>query len=126
MSLKTWIQEYYLPRPDDALKASILQWEGLQHENLRRHNCYVVKGWVTDNTTQDRLLDGSVCLLCNHFSNDGCHDCPICLARNGVNCCFEMSGELVSPWRDFVVNNDPVPMLYWLKQWKDIEDEAAE
>jgi hypothetical protein len=121
MSLKTWIAKYY-PVPadqvkttEDAVKHSILKWEGLRDQNLEVNECTLLFHAVGDeHDPHDQLvLSSSTCALC-HLHEDGhnsCPDCPLSKLR-GMRC-DEPLGK--SPYSTGMCNN-PEPMINLLKK----------
>lgn len=96
MSLETWIKEFYpvsihdIKSDEDAIKHSIKKWEGLQPENLVKHEV-MLSGWqgaYLINSKDNEVdffeinidifqISSTTCALCYlHIDND-CVTCPL-------------------------------------------------
>lgn len=130
MSMQTWLDKYY-PRPAtdfdlecrrtqlDAVRHSILKWEGLLHENMLEHKVR----WSVHNGIVDAdhdlqfpeifLIDSSTCALCK-FNVYNCRGCPLAKVRGNVHCDDRLLDEELSPYR--VKRSRPEVMVMWLKR----------
>lgn len=145
MSLETWKAEFYPKKanettPEEALDHSLQKWLGLLPENLTKHNVTLMEldGFmaVTDGSIRYTRINANTCALCHHF-HDGseldsdeledpspqCRQCSLAKEREGFACDSEtdeeMDEERRSPWHAFYFDNDPQPMIYWLKRTKE-------
>lgn len=138
MSIETWLAEFYPepanvfnrhyrdiePRTElEAVRHSILKWEGLLHENMRRHEV----SWTNfseiiddtdapDNPVKVTLyVDGGSCSLCQYHSNE-CHRCALFKVR-GKPCDRVIAGEKASPYH--MRKTQPEHMVTWLRRAED-------
>lgn len=138
MGLKEWCQEFY-PRPaadvpeSEALDHSIRKWEGLQLDNLLRHDVEVgyrqglIYSW--GRSRQALRINCESCALCHHYDPEGAEDCsrcPLFLARGKVRCDKTRHDEVISPFQAWIVDDDPKPMLAELNYAKDYVDASPQ
>lgn len=120
MSEETWIAEFY-PVPaenvsaEDALDHSIKKWEGALRKNLKKHGL----------ESAPIVFDGDSCALCVNYlyipKKTACKCCPLFIVRGNVNCCNERPGEWMSPFDQYGLEENPRPMLTWLKKAKEMK-----
>lgn len=119
MTIKTWKEEFYPIAADSdeakesdrsALLHSIHKWQGLEEENLKKHNI-----------TAKRLnayfdIDSETCALCqrSEYSWDTCEDCVLRKSRGG-RCDVKIPGESISPYDAWICDLDPAPMIALLE-----------
>jgi len=131
MSIETWKQEFYAVEASVVgndtdvvlLEHSIKKWEGLQTENLERHELRVDCARIVDVGGVNFYINSESCALCRKclFFNEqaSCAPCPLYKVRGGVACDrvdADADGDDISPfeaWRD---RADPEPMLTWLRK----------
>ena len=127
MSLRSWKREFY-PVPaervakDRSVAHSLKKWIGLLPRNIRRHNLRLKLG--LDNTVPKLIgkdgsmnIGGDTCSLCEHYQEFGdklCVECPLAQARGGHRCDKCIPRERHSPYGEFSVSKDPLPMIGWL------------
>lgn len=131
MSAKTWLKEFY-PKPanktkkSEAVQRSIKKWEGLQKTHLKRHKVYHCDGTVIDEVSDIGVIevDAESCSLCFHYfkacNKNSCRTCPLYKVRDNVSCCDaradEGADEGYSPLDAMIDDDNPKPMLKWLKK----------
>jgi hypothetical protein len=128
MSLKSWRKEFYkVDAKDvseaDALEHSILKWRGLLPSNLKRHKLRADSGNVIESIVHELYLriDSDTCALCVHhveLLQGLCANCPLSQVREDTRCDWAMNHERRAPYHDFTNNNNPKPMLKWLRRAK--------
>jgi len=125
MSIQSWKKEFY---PVDAskcrksilkaLKHTLLKYTGTLKKNLKKHDIEKEKG-------SGRLFDcrgmsygkfgfgEDTCALCpNNFP-----DCSTCiLYKSGNGCLEDYDEDKINPYRFFVSDSDPKPMIRILKK----------
>ena len=132
----SWKDEFYRVDSDDveekdALAHSLKKWQGLQKENLERHDCCIRDGDVIEKDAGDNddydyypeslCIDYLSCALCGYYmksadSNDAdCLECPI-FNLNPSCCHSSIPGEKDTPWDAWSVNEDPLPMIQLLEK----------
>lgn len=106
MSLETWLDEFYPVEAtsvsaEDAVKHSLLKWEGYRPANMIKHGMTKERTYTCIKDSDDKSFYAyeSSCALCVHFTCDD--DCPL------VHCADE--------YREWVQRNDPEPMISKLK-----------
>jgi hypothetical protein len=130
MTAKTWIAEFYpikaeeitehpspkRPSGEDGLKAldhSILKWEGLHHDNLKRHGLDPADLWRTGTgplwSEQGFSVGASSCALC-YMVDEECSVCPFTLTI-GRRCTSKQLLGVHSPWSFWSNAGNPDPML---------------
>lgn len=133
-----WLNRYY-PVParevpvSQATAHSLRKWEGLRKDALDEYGLnlgYLNNVAVTAVCYRTNVLtiDNVSCALCIHHQNTfadlPCPSCPLAIARGGVACTQRMETEARSPWAVWVRQNDPEPMIQWLRRTLEIEGEA--
>lgn len=130
MSKDTWRAEFF---PTDASTArnmtnleavrhSLRKWRGLTPDNLKAHGLRVsANGSIMDGPQSVLGIDDTTCSLCvKHFAVYGmltakerCRSCPLARARSGYPCdkTTRKETDLMSPWRVWMVHEDPRPMI---------------
>lgn len=124
MSLETWKAEFYPIEAskvlvEDAVQHSLRKWRGLTKENLKKHGVKQDGNSIYDVFGSLRLNYGS-CALCFHYecSVSDCPGCPL-VSVLGTRCdiCVNRDDEhIVSPYREFIWRNDPLPMIEALEK----------
>ena len=133
MSLKTWKQEFY-PKPasrvakKNAIKASLLKWQGLRPENLVKHDMVVSHGFVheTEDDEKEFWIGGEDCPLCVHYnvpeecrSPERCGDCPLVIAETAMSPrgepCDYWTADRTPPYGRWSKHKDPEPMIALLE-----------
>ena len=83
MSLETWIKEFYpisaqCCNEEDALKYSLLKWEGLTEENLKKHKLSKEnnKAGIFYELGQWMNIGIQDCVLCSKYYDNDCKGCP--------------------------------------------------
>lgn len=122
-----WLNKYY-PKPADevgvraALQHSLRKWRGLR-----------VIGQYGISQKGSELLDADLsfvleissdsCALCQHHldEDNNCPKCPLSLIRDRVPCDRARPGETETPWKSWVVDENPEPMIRWLEKAKEQE-----
>lgn len=118
MSLETWKKEFYPVdaknvSEDEAIRHSLRKWRGLTKENLEKHDLEKIGKTILEKAIVDKFhVDGYTCSLCNFYVDDRCTDCPLYKLRSSTPCDI---GSL-SPYRIWVENDDPQPMIALLEQ----------
>jgi hypothetical protein len=126
MSVHTWKAQFYYPDAEvyageipsnevnlRATEHSIIKWEGLRKENLRKHK---VRKLAQDNRTLTDGVNyftaggGSDCALCL-VNRESCRTCPLWESRDGVACDQPAADEEVDPYEAWVGWSDPEPMI---------------
>ena len=116
-----WCEEFYpveaqaaTESDSEALRHSLLKWQGLRPENLAKHDLMAGHfGAIQDLTSFDPPLlyvDGSSCALCQRYPRD-CSRCPLTKANDGTPCTGSKGLLQLSPWRHFLLHKDPEPMI---------------
>ena len=126
MSLTTWIEEF-APGGINRAKTtttdtedtqwSLQKWKGLRPENLAKHG--VDKGSNVINDIDTELeINSTSCPLCTTYVPNGCVGCPLYVARDGLNCYEDQNVEPyeIGPYREWVMNGDPEPMIALLER----------
>ena len=132
MSIETWKHEFYRVEAYkvsvlsnmEMLRHSIKKWEGLQPENLARHELKATRGGdlysLGDAHAASPLFNVSstTCALCEGYKPGkfGCGSCPLSNVRGNVACDGTMKEERFSPFRIWIVRSNPMPMLQWLRE----------
>ena len=132
MSIKSWLAEFYPVDAQDAedmtnlqaVRHSLQKWTGLRKENLAAHEVcigeeYHPKAVVPIKRSKsfsnpDRILriDNNTCALCvKHADVDFCRTCPLARARGRQCDRSAYFRKNTSPWRAWVDNFDPEPMI---------------
>jgi len=117
VSLKSWKEEF-MPEParsdcslEYAIYHALRKWVGFRDENIRKHGV----------APSELPSDGGYCCFCLMFHDNygGCYMCPLSEARDGG--CLGSSRKSMSPYAEWLVKNDPEPMidllyagLFWL------------
>jgi hypothetical protein len=128
-SLATWTKDFY-PTPTnevskkDAIEHSIRKWEGLYEHVLDAYGIVSRNGVLKDSSeySPERFyIDYDSCALCTRYyiTIDKCVDCPLSIVRGGVPCYSSRKDEILSPYHDYVFNNNNIPMLEWLYATRD-------
>lgn len=127
MSLETWKKAYYPISAEtkmstvDAIKHSLLKWEGLLKVNRRKHGVGKLKyefNIIFDKKDNSSLIiDNTTCALCHTFLegiNEGgpCQGCPLFILL-GNERCDDSPGSVYSIWFDC---DDARPMIKALKK----------
>lgn len=133
MSLQTWKEEFYpiaakamekLKASDDLslLNHSLKKWIGLRKENLEKHGIIYSKSMNALYNSEDFIgtigassisINGSSCSLCQRYGNS-CHSCPLKESR-GTSCDADIE-ETLSPWGEWIFNENPEPMILALQE----------
>lgn len=132
MSKMSWLAEFY---PIDAnaealrtnlqrVRHSLQKWRGLRKEALKKHNIVVrdAGGALYTKRTDNFVLeiDSRSCALCVKHYNDWrmrtCASCPLARTRAGHPCDTTKKGENESPWRAWVQEQNPEPMIAALEK----------
>lgn len=119
MSIETWKAEFYPVEADKvpeelAVEHSLRKWRGMTAENLAKHCVDVDTGFVYEPGRFKGAfeIDSESCALCQvHLrekSDKLCGRCPL-LQHLGKRCDEDDDGR--SPFRVFMYNDDPLPMI---------------
>ena len=131
MSIETWKQEFYAVEASVAgkstdvemLEHSIKKWEGLQTENLERHELRVNYTRIVDVGGVNFHINSESCALCSKhlFSSrdDSCASCPLSKVRGGVSC-DQIDADDPSPFDAWRNRANPEPMLTFLRKARKI------
>lgn len=129
MSLESWKAEFYpveasaVPA-DQAVAHSLRKWEGLTQANLLAHEVECDLYGVIDIKPLARHgrvpIDSQSCALCHRFydeslSDSACSYCPLSKARDCA-CDERKAGEEQSPFGAWGHDQNPAPMIFWLKK----------
>jgi len=127
MSLASWKREFYTPvnkvKKSDAAAASLRKWEGLRPENMKQHGLEWFGHRIrqTNQPSSSVAIDDSNCALCWYFLGPWsepfpCDACPLSIVRGGVACDDKMVDEEKAPYHCGTRDQDPRPMIRWLKK----------
>jgi hypothetical protein len=130
MSLETWKAEFY-PVPaeqcpkEQAVEHSLRKWIGARPANLYRHGLFKVPltSYIRNGATNESLPFGLIqCALCceYYWRQPPCCGCPL-VAVLSRPCC----GDATSPYRAFIMRDDPEPMIAALEAALRLEQEKA-
>jgi len=140
-----WLAKYY-PIPasettaDEAAEHSLRKWSGLPIEVLDEYELHGEDHMIMDAQYKSVLrIDDQSCALCWHFScsrhlgHSGLPTvlryvhidqqaegnlllCPLFLVRDSTPCDKSMDGEDQDPYKTFLFEGDPGPMIEWLEK----------
>lgn len=142
MSIETWKEEFYPVPADDrrakrshtaAVNHSLKKWRGLTKESLEKHGLQKISGsdCITPILGGEHMpIAGATCALClmeddrtclnNSTSEKFCRQCPL-FRTLGRQCdqdnLLDVSEE-PSPYSNFIVRDDPLPMIKALEKTK--------
>ncbi len=126
MSLATWKELYYPVHASEAVgseleaaRHSLRKWEGLR--DLKTHGVLVgAWGDLLGESLEMFGFDGSSCALCRRhgFSSVGQTDCGSCVLTSirGVDCNSSDDLGIRDPYRRWVIDKNPEPMIALLQQ----------
>mgnify|MGYP000644213654 CR=1 FL=1 len=135
MSIETWKKEFYsveagiLNSAADVvlLEHSIKKWEGLQTENLERHELRATPrryDRIEDVEGAGFYINSASCSLCVRYlfpkgANDRrCGNCPLSKVRGDAACDedADVDGDDPAPFNVWGLAANPEPMLHWLRK----------
>lgn len=121
MSLKSWKQIYY-PVPasaitdsTEAIRHSLQKWRGLTAENLAAHGMRQIFYHIEADDSS-LPIDDTSCALCCQQPRDKhggiiCRKCPLAITRGGTPCDVRTEAEAITPYRRWMRDGDPLPMI---------------
>ena len=125
MSFKSWCKEFYPVPADkvgkaDALEHSIRKWQGLLPGALKRHGLRLQNGGLYRGDELELCIGANSCALCIYYPQFYCLGCPLVKVRNAT-CDNICSDEVISPYHSMYHDNDPKPMLRWLRRARKVK-----
>lgn len=137
MSMESWKEEFYPATAEemkdrfdsrgataaDLIKHCIQKWIGARSSNLARHGLSKVSddSFLAEDEAKAEEeecfdFDNGSCALCAAYQSQSvmyhpCKRCPLYVSRDHVSCTNKSDRENVSPYDDFIDNNDPEPMI---------------
>lgn len=135
MSMESWKEEFYPATAEemkdrfdsrsataaDLIKHCIQKWVGARESNLVRHglskvsdDCFLAEDTAGGYKCFD--FDSQSCALCAVYQSQSeryhpCERCPLYVSRDHVSCTNKSDSEDISPYDDFIDNNNPEPMI---------------
>lgn len=123
MSVGTW-QDEFMPEGmccDKPVEYSLRKWQGLTAENMAKHGVQRISHHRLEDVRGKDFGEHSFsyCALCDD-AEDSCKNCRY-VQFHGRACDEPMqrAGEEPSPWKIWVLKQDPQPMINALQQMKD-------
>lgn len=136
-SMESWKEEFYPVTAEemkdrfdsrsataaDLIKHCIRKWVGARGSNLVRHglskvsdDSFLTEGAAEAEEEECFDFDSGSCALCVAYQSQSvryhsCEDCPLYVSRDHVSCTSKSDSEDISPYDEFIDNNDPEPMI---------------
>jgi len=130
MSVEAWKAEFYPIEAADtdeeaAVAHSLRKWEGVRADALERHRLISRNGGLEGIEGESPFDFGAnTCALCEWYQADDCEACPLYRVRGDVSCdsytYAEHDARTRPPYQAFTLDNNPEPMILWLKLAKEL------